>query len=66
MFDPTPIKTQLANCSAVITEMVPALSSGSVDPEKVLPDFLKRLKTAGVDDIIKEKQAQYDAWKANK
>ncbi|KAA1189271.1 ABC transporter substrate-binding protein [Paenibacillus sp. B2(2019)] len=66
VFDPTPIKTQLANCSAVITEMVPALSSGSVDPEKVLPDFLKRLKTAGVDDIIKEKQAQYDAWKANK
>lgn len=66
VFDPTPVKTQIANCSAVTTEMIPALSSGSVDPAKVLPEFLKRLKTAGVDDIIKEKQAQFDAWKANK
>ncbi|MEC0091175.1 ABC transporter substrate-binding protein [Paenibacillus macquariensis] len=66
VFDSTPVKTQLANCTAVTTEMVPALSSGSVDPEKVLPEFLKRLKAAGVDDIIKEKQAQYDAWRASK
>ncbi|KKO53989.1 ABC transporter substrate-binding protein [Paenibacillus sp. DMB20] len=66
VFDPTPVKTQVANCSAVTTEIIPALSSGSVDPAKALPEFLKRLKTAGVDDIIAEKQAQYDAWKANK
>lgn len=66
VFDSTPVKTQLANCSAVTTEMIPALSSGSVDPAKVLPEFLKRLKAAGVDDIIKEKQAQYDAWRTNK
>lgn len=66
VFDPSPVKTQVANCSAVTIEMVPALSSGSVDPEKVLPEFLKRLKAAGVDDIIKEKQTQYDAWRASK
>lgn len=62
-FDPEPIKTQMANCASVITEMVPALSSGSIDPEKSLPEFLDRLKTAGVEDIIAEKQAQYDAWR---
>lgn len=66
VFDPSPVKTQLANCSAVTTEMIPALSSGSVDPAKALPELLQRLKTAGVDDIIKEKQAQYDAWRASK
>jgi putative aldouronate transport system substrate-binding protein len=66
VFDPTPVKTQVANCSAVTTELIPAISSGSVDPAKSVPDLLKRLKTAGVDDIIKEKQAQYDAWKAKK
>lgn len=65
-FDPTPVKTQLANCASVITEMVPALSCGSIDPEKALPEFLQRLKTAGVDDIIAEKQAQLDTWKADK
>ncbi|MFU1793192.1 ABC transporter substrate-binding protein [Paenibacillus azoreducens] len=66
VFDPTPVKTQVANCAAVTSEIIPALSSGSVDPAKALPEFLKRLKTAGVEDIIKEKQAQYDAWRANK
>jgi len=65
-FDPAPVKTQLANCNAVITEMIPALSNGAIDPKKALPEFLERLKTAGVDDIIKEKQAQLDAWLANK
>lgn len=66
VFDPSPVKTQVANCAAVVAEMIPALSAGSVDPDKVLPEFLERLKTAGVDDIIKEKQAQYDAWKKAK
>lgn len=63
-FDPTPVKTQLANCASITTEMIPALSSGSVDPKKVLPEFLQRLETAGVNDIIAEKQKQLDAWKA--
>ena len=56
----------MANCSAVISEMVPALSNGSVDPTKALPEFLSRLEVAGVDKIIAEKQAQYDAWRATK
>ncbi|MEG0711958.1 MAG: ABC transporter substrate-binding protein [Niameybacter sp.] len=63
-FDPTPVKTQLANCTSVITEMIPALSNGCLDPAKSLPEFLQRLDTAGVNDIIAEKQAQLDAWKA--
>lgn len=63
-FDPTPVKTQLANCASITTEMIPALSSGSVDPKKVLPEFLQRLETAGVNDIIAEKQKQLDAWRA--
>lgn len=63
-FDPTPVKTQMANCTSVITEMVPALSSGSVDPEKALPEFLERLETAGVNDVIAEKQKQMEDWKS--
>lgn len=63
-FDSSKVKTELANCTAIMTEMVPALSNGSVDPAKALPDFLKRLESAGVSAIVAEKQAQYDAWKA--
>lgn len=66
VFDPSSVKTQLANCSSITTEMIPALSSGSIDPEKVVPEFLSRLESAGVNDIIAEKQKQLDEWKAAK
>ena len=65
-FDQSSVKTELANCSAIISEMVPALSNGSVDPATAIPEFLSRLEVAGVDKIIAEKQAQYDAWRATK
>ena len=58
------MKTELANCSAIITEMVPVLGAGAADPAEYLPQFLQRLKDAGVDTIIAEKQAQLDAWHA--
>ncbi|MGN1026413.1 MAG: ABC transporter substrate-binding protein [Faecousia sp.] len=63
-FDPSPVKTELANCSAIISEVVPVLSNGAADPATLLPDFLSRLENAGINTIIAEKQAQLDAWKA--
>lgn len=66
VFDSSEVKTQIANCSSIITEMVPALTSGSIDPEENVPKFIERLKSAGVDDIIKEKQAQLDKFNESK
>lgn len=66
VFDSTNVKTQIANCSSIITEMVPALTAGSVDPEVKVAELRQRLKDAGVDDIIAEKQAQLDEWLASK
>ena len=63
-FDSTPVKTELANCSAVISEMMPVLSNGAADPAELLPQFLSRLENAGIGTIIAEKQAQLDGWKA--
>ena len=65
-FDQSSVKTEMANCTAVMSEMIPALSNGSVDPATALPEFLSRLEVAGVDKVIAEKQAQYDAWRAAK
>ncbi|MGZ9586039.1 ABC transporter substrate-binding protein [Paenibacillus marinisediminis] len=64
VFDFTPVKTEKANVDAVIDELYYALSSGSVDPEKYLPQFLDKLQQAGADTIMAEKQKQLDAWKA--
>lgn len=62
VFNPEPVKMEIANCNIVMDELLYALGSGSVDPDVYLPQFISRLKDAGVDAIIAEKQAQIDAW----
>ncbi|MDQ6420182.1 DUF3502 domain-containing protein [Paenibacillus sp. LHD-117] len=37
-------------------------SPGTLDPEKNLPDFISKLKAAGIDKVIAEKQKQLDEW----
>lgn len=63
-FDNEPVKTEIAACINVYKEYMPGLISGTVDSEKVLPDFLAKLKAAGLDKVIAEKQKQLDAWVA--
>lgn len=38
------------------------LCEGLLDPDEVLPAFQKELQTAGIDDIIAEKQRQLDLF----
>ena len=57
------VKTEFANCSSVLDQFFYALSSGSVDPDKYQPELVAKLKTAGADKIIAEKQSQLDEWK---
>ena len=64
VFDFAPVKTEKANCDAVIDELYYAISTGSVDPDKYLPMLIDKLKKAGADKIIAEKQKQLDEWKA--
>ncbi|MBN2984716.1 ABC transporter substrate-binding protein [Cohnella algarum] len=65
-FDIEPVKAEIAQTQSVLDEYTPGLLTGSVDPEKYLPQFLDRLKAAGADAIIAEKQKQIDAWKASR
>ncbi|WP_040948393.1 ABC transporter substrate-binding protein [Gorillibacterium massiliense] len=44
----------------------PALDTGSIDPEKKVPEYQQKMKAAGLDDIVKEKQAQFDAFLSKK
>jgi putative aldouronate transport system substrate-binding protein len=46
------VKTQYAN----------ALETGTIDPKDKLAEFISKLKAAGIDKIIAEKQKQLDAW----
>ncbi|MFC4778805.1 ABC transporter substrate-binding protein [Paenibacillus sp. GCM10023252] len=62
-FNPEPIKTEAAQVAAVMKEF-DHLELGVVDIDKQYPKFLDKLKKAGADKIIAEKQKQLDEWLA--
>jgi putative aldouronate transport system substrate-binding protein len=64
-FDPTLVKTEIAACDAVGKEYIVAIANGTVDPETEIPEFNKKLYSAGLQSIIDEKQRQLDEWLAN-
>lgn len=57
------VKTEVAACTAVLQQYRPALEYGVVNPEEVLPEFLEKLKDAGIDKVISAKQQQFDRWR---
>ncbi|WP_160720488.1 ABC transporter substrate-binding protein [Bacillus sp. USDA818B3_A] len=65
-FNPDPVKTEIAATTNVINQYKIGIESGTLDPNKSLPEFNKKLKQAGLEKIIAEKQKQYDKWKKNK
>lgn len=61
-YDSANVKTETAACANVVSEYGISLTSGMVDPETVIPEFLKKLESAGIDKVVAEKQAQLDKW----
>ena len=66
VFNNEKVKTEEAACINVFHEVMPGLQCGSVDPDVELPKAIAKFKEAGIDKIIAEAQAQYDAWTAAK
>ncbi|NBD25506.1 ABC transporter substrate-binding protein [Paenibacillus glycinis] len=61
-FDVTNVKTEIAAASNVVNEFSIGLETGTLDPKEVLPKFIAKLKAAGADKIVAEKQKQLDEW----
>ncbi|SFB10080.1 putative aldouronate transport system substrate-binding protein [Cohnella sp. OV330] len=65
IFNSEPVKTEIAQVSAIQKESNPILTTGSMpDFEKYYTDLQQRLNEAGMDKIMAEAQKQFDAWKA--
>lgn len=62
VFNPNTMKTEIAAINDVMNQYRPALETGSVDPDEVLPQFIRALKDAGIDDVIKENQTRLNEW----
>lgn len=65
-FDKSNVKTQYTAVSNVISQYLPGLVCGSLDPETEIEKFESALKEAGYQEILDEKQSQLDAWAAAK
>ena len=63
-FDPSNVQTEIAAVQSVYQQYRVGLENGVSDPATVIPEFLAKLKAAGLDTIIAEKQKQLDAWVA--
>ena len=61
-FNADPVKTEYTAVTNVVDQYKVGLESGTLDPEKTLPEFIQKLKAAGIDKIIEEKQRQLDEW----
>jgi putative aldouronate transport system substrate-binding protein len=62
-FDPAPVQNEIAACANVYSELAISLNTGAVDPDKYASQLVTKMKEAGADKIIAEKQKQIDQWK---
>ncbi len=65
-FDSSKVADQMTACANVVSQYYMPIMYGEVDIDSSLEEFNKQLYAAGLQDIIDEKQAQLDAWLAEK
>ncbi|GMK39129.1 ABC transporter substrate-binding protein [Paenibacillus sp. CCS19] len=63
-FNSVPVKNEITAVNNVIEQYRKLLESGTVDPADKLDEFNKKLKSAGLEKVIAEKQKQLDEWAA--
>lgn len=63
-FDSSSVKTQYTAVKNVISQYLPGLICGSLDPDTEIEKFITALNDAGYQDILNAKQEQLDAWAA--
>ncbi|MFC4304337.1 ABC transporter substrate-binding protein [Cohnella boryungensis] len=65
-FDSAPVKNEETAVKNVIEQYRKIIETGTIDPADKLAEFNEKLKSAGIEKIIAEKQKQLDAWAAAK
>lgn len=65
-FDITNVSAQVAAVKVVADKYTSGLTTGTLDPATTLPKMMEELEAAGIRDIQKEAQRQYDEYIAGK
>ncbi|BCJ98171.1 ABC transporter substrate-binding protein [Anaerocolumna chitinilytica] len=63
-FDTTNVATEMTSVQNVYDEFQKSIEYGFVDPATGIDEMNAKMKKAGIDKIIDEKQKQLDAWAA--
>ena len=62
IFDNSPVSTEGAALANVYAEYAFNLMSGAVNPDTVLPEFLSKMESAGIDAFVAEANSQLNAY----
>lgn len=62
--DKSEIEAYQASVNSVVSEYASLLGVGALNPDEYLPLFRQALTDAGIDTVIENIQAQYNAWVA--
>ena len=62
VYNPDNVKNEMAQITALMSEYLPGLLTGSVDPEEKIPELIEKMNAAGMDKIIEDANAQLAAW----
>ncbi|RAU92346.1 ABC transporter substrate-binding protein [Paenibacillus sp. YN15] len=65
-YDATNVKNEESAIVNIYKEYNDGLGTGVLDPAKALPEYIEKLKKAGMDKVIAEKQKQVDEFLKNK
>ncbi|MDO3410309.1 ABC transporter substrate-binding protein [Saccharibacillus sp. CPCC 101409] len=63
-FDPKNVSTEMTAVQNVKEQFWSSLMTGTVDPDKYLPQAIEKFNQAGLEKVMAEAQSQLDAWKA--
>lgn len=62
LMDTSQVKNEMASITNVVKQYHYPISTGVVDPETKIPEFLSKLKAAGEDKLVQESQKQLNEW----
>ena len=65
-FDSSNMKNEVAAINNVYSQYKKIFFTGAGTPEKDIKDFFSKIEQAGINEVVKEYNKQYQAWKANK
>ena len=63
-YDKEPMKSENAQIDAIVAQYLPGLITGTLNPEKALPELNEKLLKAGLEKVMTDAQTQIDAWRS--